>query len=52
MVDLVDIFGPSGQSEAPPSDDLWDTQPSCPVTSDPWESVCKYFFFKVLPLLV
>ncbi|KAB5523721.1 hypothetical protein PHYPO_G00155750 [Pangasianodon hypophthalmus] len=39
MIDLVDIFGPSGQSEEPPSDDLWDAQPSCPLTSDPWESV-------------
>ncbi|KAF7689255.1 epsin-3 isoform X1 [Silurus meridionalis] len=48
MIHLVDIFGPSGpsgpsgpieQSDAPTSDDLWDAQPSCPVTSDPWESV-------------
>ncbi|XP_042562100.1 epsin-3-like [Clupea harengus] len=37
MRDLVDIFGPV--SGAPPSDDPWDTQPSCPVNSDPWESV-------------
>ncbi|XP_041961022.1 epsin-3 isoform X2 [Alosa sapidissima] len=37
MRDLVDIFGPV--SEAPPSEDPWDTQPSCPVNSDPWESV-------------
>ncbi|TSK18102.1 Epsin-3 [Bagarius yarrelli] len=39
MIDLVDIFGPSRQSEAPPTDDIWDAQPSCPLTSDPWESV-------------
>ncbi|KAI5623499.1 epsin-3 [Silurus asotus] len=48
MIHLVDIFGPPGpsgpsrpieQSDAPTSDDLWDAQPSCPVTSDPWESV-------------
>ncbi|KAK2818295.1 hypothetical protein Q7C36_022228 [Tachysurus vachellii] len=39
MIDLVDIFGKSGQTEAPPSDDLWDAQPSCPLTSDPWDTV-------------
>ncbi|XP_062388446.1 epsin-3 [Sardina pilchardus] len=37
MQDLVDIFGPV--SEAPPGEDPWDAQPSCPVNSDPWESV-------------
>ncbi|XP_017313050.1 epsin-3 [Ictalurus punctatus] len=39
MIDLVDIFEPSGPSEVPSSDDLWDAQPSCPLTSDPWKSV-------------
>lgn len=39
MIDLVDIFGKSGQTEAPTSDDIWDAQPSCPLTSDPWDTV-------------
>ncbi|XP_016116574.1 epsin-3-like [Sinocyclocheilus grahami] len=30
MIDLVDIFGPA---------DPWDAPPTCPVNSDPWESV-------------
>ncbi|XP_030636687.1 epsin-3 [Chanos chanos] len=37
MMDLVDIFGPS--SDTHPNDDPWDAQPTCPVNSDPWESV-------------
>ncbi|XP_062866804.1 epsin-3 [Trichomycterus rosablanca] len=36
IVDLVDIFGPSKGASG---EDLWDSQPTCPSSSDPWESV-------------
>ncbi|XP_055060057.2 epsin-3 [Misgurnus anguillicaudatus] len=37
VIDLVDIFGPT--SAVPADDDPWDAPPTCPVTSDPWETV-------------
>uniref|UniRef100_A0A1A7W854 Epsin 3 n=1 Tax=Iconisemion striatum TaxID=60296 RepID=A0A1A7W854_9TELE len=39
MLDLVDIFGPSPESQPPPSEPWPSAQPSCNSTSNPWDSV-------------
>ncbi|XP_061685944.1 epsin-3 isoform X2 [Syngnathoides biaculeatus] len=39
ILDLVDIFGASSESQAPPGDPWHSVQPSGNVTSDPWHSV-------------
>ncbi|GLD72657.1 epsin-3-like protein, partial [Lates japonicus] len=42
MLDLVDIFGPSSEPPPPPSDPWNSAQPTCDVTSDPWDSVAVH----------
>lgn len=46
MLDLVDIFGPSSEAPPPPSDPWNSTQPTCDVTSDPWDSVGGWLITK------
>ncbi|XP_015226630.1 PREDICTED: epsin-3-like isoform X2 [Cyprinodon variegatus] len=39
MLDLVDIFGSSSEPQPCPSDPWTSAQPSCNITSNPWDSV-------------
>ncbi|XP_047221504.1 epsin-3 isoform X2 [Girardinichthys multiradiatus] len=39
MLDLVDIFGSSSEPQPPPSDPWTSAEPSCNITSNPWDSV-------------
>nr|XP_057939869.1 epsin-3 isoform X2 [Doryrhamphus excisus] len=39
MLDLVDLFGASSERPPPPGDPWNSAQPSCNITSDPWDSV-------------
>uniref|UniRef100_A0A3B4XSF0 Epsin 3 n=1 Tax=Seriola lalandi dorsalis TaxID=1841481 RepID=A0A3B4XSF0_SERLL len=42
MLDLVDIFGTSSEPAPPPSDPWNSAQPTCDITSDPWDSVAVH----------
>ncbi|XP_058497605.1 epsin-3 isoform X3 [Solea solea] len=42
MLDLVDIFGPSSEPPPPPGDPWNSAQPTCDITSDPWDSVAVH----------
>ncbi|XP_028263266.1 epsin-3 isoform X2 [Parambassis ranga] len=42
MLDLVDIFGPPSEPPPPPTDPWNSAQPTCNITSDPWDSVAVH----------